>query len=86
MDIFFLKGLNIFSSIFCVCADDGFKAPSLPVPWTFINFSLAFFENYFLDTDFDNSYWNPLQNPLFCDWSMFCSAYLSLAAEKMRNN
>jgi hypothetical protein len=31
-------------------------------------------------TNFDNAYWNPHQNAFLCDWSMFASANLSLAA------
>ncbi len=33
--------------------------------------------------NFENAYWNPPQNFLFCDWSMFSNADLSLAAGKM---
>jgi hypothetical protein len=33
-------------------------------------------------TNFENAYRNPPQNSLRCDWSMFSSADLSLAAGK----
>jgi len=48
---------------------------------TIINFLFASLK---LLTYFENAYWNPPQNSLLCDWSMFSSADLSLAAEKMR--
>ncbi len=37
-------------------------------------------------TYFENAYWNPPRNSLICDWSMFSSADLSLAAGKMQKN
>jgi hypothetical protein len=36
--------------------------------------------------NFKNAYWNPPQNFLLCDWSMFSSADLSLATGKMHKN
>ncbi len=37
-------------------------------------------------TNFKNAYGNPPLNSLLCNWSMFSSADLSLAAGKMRKN
>ncbi len=54
--------------------------PKLSPPYTIINFLFASFK---LLTDFENAYWNPPQNFLLCDWSMFSSADLSLAAGNM---
>ncbi len=50
-------------------------------PSTIMNF---FFASLKLLTHFENAYWNHIQNSLLCDWSMFSSANLSLAARKMR--
>ncbi len=47
-----------------------------------INF---FFSSLKLLTNFENAYWNPPKNSLFCDWSIFCSAGLSLVAGKIIN-
>ncbi len=54
---------------------------SFSLPYTLINFLFASLK---LLTYFENAYLNPPQNSLLCDWSMFSSADLSLAAEKMR--
>ncbi len=56
---------------------------SFSQPSTIINFLFASLK---LLTNFENAYWNPPQNSLLCDWSMFSTAYLSLAAGKMRKN
>ncbi len=56
---------------------------SFPLPYTIINF---YFDSFKVLTNFENAYWNPPQNSLLCDWSMFSSADLSLAAGKMRKN
>ncbi len=60
---------------------------SLSLPYTTINFLFASLKWL---TNFENAYWNPPQNPLLCDWSMFPSAGPgadpSLAAGKMRKN
>jgi hypothetical protein len=55
----------------------------LSLSYIIINFLFA---SLILLTNFENAYWNPPQNSLLCDWSMFSSADLSLAAGKMREN
>ncbi len=52
-------------------------------PYKIIYFLVASLK---LLTNFENAYWNPAQNSLICDLSMFFSAGLSLAAAKMRKN
>ncbi len=44
---------------------------------------VCFFEIF---TYFENANWNPPQNSLLCDWSIFSSADLALAAGKMCKN
>ncbi len=68
MDIFF-EGLNILISTYCVCADffQGFSKA-----FRFLSASLK------LLTNLENAYWNPPQNSLLSDWSMFSSSDLSL--------
>jgi hypothetical protein len=39
-----------------------------------------------LPTNFENAYWNPPQNSLFCDWSMVSNVNPSLAAMKIAQN
>ncbi len=56
---------------------------SFSLPYTIINFLFASLK---ILTNFENAYCNPPQNFLLCDWSMFSSADLSLAAGKMREN
>ena len=56
---------------------------SFSLSYTIINFLFASLK---LLTNFENAYWNPHQNSLLCDWLMFSSADLSLAAGKMREN
>ncbi len=56
---------------------------SFLLPYTINNF---LFSSLKLLTNFENAYWNPPQNSLLCDWSMFSSADLSLAAGKMHKN
>ncbi len=51
---------------------------------TLYNYKL-FIASLILLTNFENAYWNPPQNSLLCDKSMFSNADLSLAAGKMRN-
>ncbi len=50
---------------------------------TIINFLFASLK---LLTNIENADWNPPQNYLLCDWLMFSSADLSLAAGKMHKN
>ncbi len=77
-DGYFFEGLNILIRIFCVCAD-GFQG--LPKAFHYpYNFLVVYF------TNLENAYWNPPQNYLLCDWSMFSSADLSLAAGKIFKN
>ncbi len=77
------EGLNILISTFCVCAD-GFQGLSkaFHYPIQLLTFYLLLW-NYLLIlkmlTD-PPAYWNSPQNFLLCDWSMFSSADLSLAA------
>ncbi len=80
----FVEGLNILIGTFCVCAD-GFQGLSkaFHYPVQLLAFYLILW-NYL--QIFENAYWNPPQNSLLCDWSIFSSADLSLAAEKMRKN
>ncbi len=52
----------------------------LSLPYTIIKF---LFSSLKLLTNFENAYWNPPQNFFLCDWSMFSSADLLLAAGKM---
>jgi hypothetical protein len=86
MDIF--EGLNILTITFCVCAD-GFHGLSKAFHnflWCMYNLlfaSLKLLTNLIL---YVIAYWNAPQNSLLCDWSMFSSADLSLAAGKMRKN
>ena len=47
-------------------------------PYTIINF----FASLTLLSNFTNEYWYPTQNSRLCDWPMFSSAVLSLAAGK----
>ncbi len=58
-----------------------FKSSSLS--FTIINLLFASLK---LLTNFENAYWNPPQNSLLCDWLMFSSADLSVAAGKMCKN
>ncbi len=51
--------------------------------WYSINFLVASLK---LLTNFENAYWNPPQNSLHCDWSMFSSVDPTLAAVKIRQN
>ncbi len=82
MDIF-LKVLNNLISTFFVCAD-GFQGLSKAFHYpTIINFLFASLKSL---TNFENAYWDSPQNSLLCDWSMFCSPNLSLAAGKMCKN
>jgi hypothetical protein len=78
LDGYFFEGLNILIRIFCVCAD-GFQG--LPKAFHYpYNFLVVYF------TNLENAYSNPPQNYLLCDWSMFSSADLSLAAGKIFKN
>jgi len=52
---------------------------SFSLHYTIITFLFASLK---LLPNFENAYGNPPQNFLLCDWSMFSSADLSLAAEK----
>ncbi len=52
---------------------------SILLPYTIINFLFASLK---LLTNFENVYWNPPQNFLLCDWSMFSSADLLLVSGK----
>ncbi len=54
---------------------------SFPACYTNKNFVFASLN---LLTNFENVYWDPCQNFLHCDWSMFSSVNTSLAAMKMR--
>ncbi len=56
---------------------------SFTLLYTMINFLFATLK---LLPNFKNAFWNPPQNFLLCDWSIFSSADLSLAAGKMREN
>ncbi len=78
----FVEGLNILISTFCVCAD-GFQGLSKALHYSIqlLTFNFLLWK-YF--SEFENAYWNPPQNSLLCDWSVFSSADLSMAAEKMR--
>ncbi len=76
-DGYFFEGLNILISTFCVCADGFQDLSKLLTSLTFINFLFAPLK---LPTNFENACWNPPQNSLHCDWSMFSSADLSLDA------
>jgi hypothetical protein len=53
---------------------------SFSLPYTIINFLL---DSLKLLTNFENAYWDPPKNLFFCDYSMFSSVNLSLAAGKM---
>ena len=63
---------------------------ALTVSRSFKSFSVSYiiiiflFASLKLLTNFENAYRNPPQNFLLCDWSMFPSADLSLAAGKLR--
>ncbi len=46
--------------------------------------SFLFASRNFEISNFENAYWNPPQYSLLCDWLMFFSADLSLAAATMR--
>ncbi len=73
------EGLNILISTFCVCPN-GYQGRSKTFHcpnYTVINFLFASLK---LLTNFENAYWNPPQSSLLCDWSMFSSSHLSLAA------
>ncbi len=48
---------------------------SSSLPFTVINLLFASLK---LLTNFENAYWNPPQDSLLCDWSMFSSAELSV--------
>jgi hypothetical protein len=64
-----------------VCADvfQGlFKSFSLPFTYK------LFFASLKLLTNFENAYCNPPQISLLCDWSLFSSSNLSLAAVSKR--
>jgi hypothetical protein len=77
--IFFFRSKH-FNQTFCVCADgcaDLSKAFHYPIQS--LTFLFAFLN---LSTNFENAY----IETLFCGWSMFSSAYLSLAAGKMCKN
>jgi hypothetical protein len=78
MDIF-LRSKHFNQHFLCMrwWFSRSFKSFSLPS--TIINFLFASFK---LHTNFQNAYWNPHQNFLICDRSMFSSADLSLAAGK----
>ncbi len=56
--------------------------------WFSRSFQKLFTNLYYLKllSDVENAYWNPLQNSLLYDWSMFSIADLSLAAGKMCTN
>ncbi len=76
-DGYFSESLNISISTFCTfcaCAD-GFQG----ILKAFHTFYLLLW-NYLLI--WKMLYWNHSQNSLFCDWSMFSSADISLAAGK----
>ncbi len=55
----------------------------LSLPYTNINFLIASLK---LLNNFENAYKNPPQYSPLCDWPMFSTADLSLAAGKMRKN
>ncbi len=83
-DGYFLEGLNISISTFCVCAD-GFqgllKAFHFPIQ---LLTEYLLLRNYLLIRKM--LYWNPSQSSLFCYWSMSSSADISLAAGKTHKN
>jgi hypothetical protein len=74
----FFEGLNILISTFCVCAN-GFQGllKAFHCLTQILTFYCAFLK---LLTNFKKRLLNPSQNSLLCDWSMFYSADLSLAA------
>jgi hypothetical protein len=55
---------------------------SFSLPYAIISFLFSPLKSH----NFENAYRNPPQNSLLCDWSMFFSADLSLAAGEMRKN
>ncbi len=80
-DGYFFEGLNILISTGTVCVwTDGFQGLSLH--YNIINFLFTSLKSL---TSLNASRNSP-QNFLLCDWSMFSSADLSLAAGKMREN
>jgi hypothetical protein len=78
---YFFKAETFYSalSVYALMVWRSFKSFSLL--YTIINF---LFGSLKLLTNFENAYWNRLPNSILCDWSMFSSADLSLAAGKMR--
>jgi hypothetical protein len=76
----FLECVNILFSGFCVCADGcrPFKCFLLLYNYYFCLLLLNYLLKFKMLTE--------TQNSLLCDWSMFFSANVSLAAEKMRKN
>ncbi len=84
MNIFFY--VYTFLSVHSVYALMVFELiQKIPLPYTIISLLFASLK---LLTNFENSYWNPPQNSLLCDWSMLSSTDLSLAlaAGKMCKN
>jgi hypothetical protein len=82
MDIFWVsKHFNQYFMSMQWWSSRFFKSFSLP--YIIVNFLIASLK---VLTNVENAYWNPPQNSLLCDWSMFSTADLSLGAWKMRKN